>query len=196
MNLASACHRQNIGRIVRPLARSRALAHQRHNSKIGKPLSTSEIEELLSKPTWSVRSLTDHDQHTPPAEVISEKQLHHLLRLSALPLPESPEQQASMIETLQSQLHFVRAIQSVDTTGVEPLSAIKDETNEARSANEFTLESLKDELDKEELVGFARRIRRKAGSVVGSGSEEASIDVMKLAPNKIGRYVIVNTKKS
>ena len=99
-----------------------------------------------------------------------------------------------MIETLQAQLHFVRAIQSVDTTGVEPLSAIRDETDEARRDNEFTLESLKDELDKEEVVGFARRIRKKTGLAIEQAEE--SVDVLKLAPNKIGRYIIVNTKKS
>ena len=99
-----------------------------------------------------------------------------------------------MIETLQSQLHFVRAIQNVDTTGIEPLSAIRDETEEARRDSEYTLESLKHELDKEEVVGFARRLRKKAGMV--SKRAEESVDILKLAPNKIGRYVVVNTKKS
>ena len=35
-----------------------------------------------------------------------------------------------MISELQSQLQFVRAIQEVDTDGVEPLVALRDETEE------------------------------------------------------------------
>ena len=101
-----------------------------------------------------------------------------------------------MIETLQAQLHFVRAIQSVDTTGVKPLCAIRDESREGRKASEHTLESMQEELEKEEVVGFARRIRRKADVPLEETIEADSVDPLKLAPETRGRYVVVNTKKS
>src|SRR4030081_3089495 len=81
-----------------------------------------DIAAVLSKPSWSVRSLLP-DPFVPPAEEITPKQLHHLLRLSALPQPKSPEEEAEMLKTLHSQLHFVRDIQSVITDGVEPLQS-------------------------------------------------------------------------
>jgi aspartyl/glutamyl-tRNA(Asn/Gln) amidotransferase C subunit len=169
------------------------LQQNRHHSSIGKPLSANEIEALLSKPTWSVKALQERDSDSHSLENITQKQLHHLLRLSALPLPESPEQETKMIETLQAQLHFVQAIQKVNTTGIEPLSALRDETENARRENEFTIESLREEFEKEEVVGFAKRIKRKDTSQTIVGE---TVDALKSAPKKLGRYIVVNTKKS
>ena len=98
-----------------------------------------------------------------------------------------------MIQTLESQLHFVQAVQSVDTTGVEPLRSIRDETEAAEKESEINLESVKDILDKEEIVGVARRIQRKAGAVVNTQGAE-DWDVLAQAPKKIGRYIVVKTK--
>lgn len=152
-----------------------------------------DIESLLSKPSWSVKSLHDNQQSDKPTETISQGQLHHLLRLSALPLPKSRDEETEMIRTLESQLHFVQAIQSVNTTGVEPLVSIRDETEQARAENEITVESLQDELDQEEVVGMARRIRRKPSTIVRNAE---ACDVLGQAPKKVGRYVVVKTKKS
>lgn len=63
-------------------------------------LHPDELEELLAKPTWSVESLLPPKTRAPDAPEISSKQLHHLLRLSALPLPETPEQEKKMLDTL------------------------------------------------------------------------------------------------
>ena len=167
---------------------------RRYKSTPGKPLSANEVKNLLSTPTWSVSSLIEQQPDDTPAETITQKQLHHLLRLSALPLPETPQEEAKMIETLQSQLHFVRAVRNVDTTGIEPLYVIRDETEEGMQAMRFGLEDLKEELDKEEIVGFARRIRKKPETAIAQEGE--TVDILKLAPNKIGRYVVVNTKKT
>ncbi|KAI4154980.1 MAG: hypothetical protein LQ340_001306 [Diploschistes diacapsis] len=117
-----------------------------------------------------------------------------------------------MISELQDQLQFVRAVQSVDTEGVEPLRAVRDETEAGRRESEVTLETLKGELEKEEVVGFARRIRRKkavGGEKKGKGgnvedgekgAEEGRTtqgwELLKQAPEKRGRYVVVNTAKS
>ena len=105
-----------------------------------------------------------------------------------------------MIADLQDQLHFVRAVQSVDTKGVEPLSAIRDETEEARMESKITVESLNEEFEKEEVVGFSRRIKRKKGVDEKRRKEEEKGEVgngfslLKQAPKKSGRFVVVNTK--
>ena len=149
---------------------------------------------MLSKPSWSVKSLQKSQAKAAAGAKVTQEQLHHLLRLSALPLPKTAEEEAKMIETLESQLHFVQAVQSVDTTGVEPLRAIRDETKRAEQENEINLDSLKEALDKEETVGFARRIQRKKAAVTVSNEAE-NWDILEQAPNKVGRYVALKTSK-
>ena len=99
-----------------------------------------------------------------------------------------------MIKTLESQLHFVRAIQSVDTAGVQPLQSIRDETKEAVKENEITLESLQGELDKEEVIGRSRRIRRRKDLVITRQNNE-NFDPLAQVSKKIGRYIVVETSK-
>ena len=100
-----------------------------------------------------------------------------------------------MIRTLESQLHFVRAIQRVDTDGVRPLQSIRDETAEAEQENEITLESLKDAFAKEETVpGRTRRIRRRKDVPVDTKGVE-DWDALAQAPKKVGRYFVVETGK-
>ncbi|KAK8078152.1 hypothetical protein PG996_004322 [Apiospora saccharicola] len=123
-----------------PLAQRR----QNHtNSQSANNNSNPDIRSLLSNPTWSVRSLLP--QHstgssTAPADTttkdneITSKTLHHLLRLSALPPPATPEEEDALLTTLRTQLHFVRSIQGVDTAGVAPLAAIRDETARGRGS--------------------------------------------------------------
>ncbi|KAI1612792.1 hypothetical protein EDD37DRAFT_320070 [Exophiala viscosa] len=117
------------------------------------------IASLLEKPTWSVASLM------PPADLdkseITREKLHHLLRLSALPPPANEAEESEMMETLAQQIHFVKEIQKVDTTGVEPLVAIRDETVEAQQESQFTKESLAHFLALEERRGKSGRIRRR-----------------------------------
>ena len=149
---------------------------------------------MLDKPSWSVKSLLDTDRQVKPGEPITQKQLHHLLRLSALPLPTSDEEEAKMIQTLESSLHFVRAIQDVDTMGVKPLQGIRDETEAAEKENEINLESMKAALDKEEVVGPSRRIKRRNGiSIDTEGVEDW--DPLSRASKTAGRYIVVETGK-
>jgi len=118
------------------------------------------IAALLEKPTWSVKSLLPNadSQSTP---TVTPKQLHHLLRLSALPQPKDAQEEAEMLKTLESQIHFVREIQKVDTTGVEPLRAIRDETAEGIEEQTIRLADLQEYLDAEEVVGRNGRIKRR-----------------------------------
>lgn len=70
-----------------------------------------------------------------------------------------------MMDTLAAQLHFVKEMQKVDTTGIEPLRAIRDETRTSQKEQEITMDTLKDALAQEEVVGkFYKRIRRKAAT--------------------------------
>ncbi|MCJ1416616.1 hypothetical protein MMC32_002954 [Xylographa parallela] len=146
------------------------------------------------QPSWSVKSLLDSKISSETDPVITQKQLHHLLRLSALPLPKTTDEESKMIKTLESQLHFVRAIQSVDTAGLQPLESIRDETELAAKENEVTVESLQVHLDKEEVVGRSRRIKRRKDLATGK-QEETDFDPLAQASKTIGRYIVVETSK-
>ncbi len=101
-----------------------------------------------------------------------------------------------MIADLQSQLKFVQAIQSVDTTGVEPLQSIRDETKEAKLENEITLATLQAEFDKEEVVGMRGRIRRREDVPDLERVEEVKDwDPLEQASKKVGRFFVVDTAK-
>ncbi|CAD6586979.1 MAG: hypothetical protein ASARMPREDX12_002561 [Alectoria sarmentosa] len=162
---------------------------------------SEDLETLLAKPSWSVKSLfTSSDPVSSPTPQITQRQLHHLLRLSALPLPTSLAEESRMKADLQSQLQFVRAIQEVDTEGVEPLVALRDETEEAEKEGTIGLEEMRGELEKEEVVGMRGRIvRRKVKEVRGEGNgakeEGGNLDLLAQAPRRLGRYVVVDTAK-
>ncbi|KIW63187.1 aspartyl/glutamyl-tRNA(Asn/Gln) amidotransferase, C subunit [Phialophora macrospora] len=144
-----------------------------------------DIESLLETPTWSVASLLPpapsrreepggSDSHpwrrsTPAYEAeteneISRDKLHHLLKLSALPLPKSEAEENEMLHDLRDQVHFVKEIQKVDTTGVQPLVAIRDETSEHRREQTITREKLAEYLALEEKKGKNGTIRRRKDS--------------------------------
>lgn len=124
---------------------------------------------------------------------VTTKQLHHLLRLSALPPPKDEQEEQKMLSTLSSQLHFVKDIQNVDTSGVEPLRSLRDETVEGEKESELGLEAMKDALAKEEIRGkHHKRIRRKRAPVE---NVEGEWDVMGSATQKVGRYFVVEGGK-
>jgi Asp-tRNA(Asn)/Glu-tRNA(Gln) amidotransferase C subunit len=127
---------------------------------------SKRIESALATPTWSVRSLLPPAEGKAAADIstaeeITRDKLHHLLNLSALPLPKTPAEEQSLLDTLRAQIHFVREIQKVDTSGVEPLRAIRDETAEHIEETTVTLDDLREVFEQEEVVGRNGRIRRK-----------------------------------
>ncbi|KAL1792342.1 hypothetical protein ACET3X_008849 [Alternaria dauci] len=153
-----------------------------------------ELEQLLAEPTWSVESLLPPTKRAPDAPQITSQQLHHLLRLSALPPPETPEQEQKMLDTLAAQLHFVGKIQEVDTTGVKPLRAIRDESKAAEEEQTITLETLKDALGKEKVVGqHHKRLQRDATPVDARDVEDW--DVLGSAERKSGKYFVVESER-
>ncbi|KAL8679494.1 MAG: hypothetical protein Q9186_004217 [Xanthomendoza sp. 1 TL-2023] len=149
---------------------------------------------LPNHPTWSLQDLLE-TQHTESDPQVSEKELHHLLRLSALPLPKDGSDQQRMQKDLESQLKFVKAIQDVEIPdSVKPLQSIREETEEGMKEVEITVESLADDFAKEEVVGIRGRIRRK-DDAEATQVEEEKWHPLKLAPRTVGRYVAVNTAK-
>ncbi|KAI2471789.1 hypothetical protein F4781DRAFT_77292 [Annulohypoxylon bovei var. microspora] len=169
------------------------------------PHTPQDLETILSKPSWSVRSLlpSSASNSTASSPTITPQTLQHLLRLSALPPPKSAEEEAKMLSTLESQLQFVRAVRAVDTTGVEPLRAIRDETAEGMREQTIGLGQLKEALAKEDIVGHARRPRRRrtdnsarARGRTGEESADPSVeswDVLGGASKTAGRYFVVKT---
>lgn len=160
-----------------------------------------DIKALLATPTWSVRSLLP-DPEAPPApdDEITPKKLHHLLRLSALPLPKSKEEEDAMLATLHSQLHFVRDIQKVNTDGVRPLQSIRDETPEGMEEITIDMESLKEAFAKEEIKGRNKRPRRKRAEarlerVPGVEDWDPLSTAKEIVERGGGRYFIVRSGK-
>ena len=100
-----------------------------------------------------------------------------------------------MLKTLETQLRFVREIQKVDTTDVEPLVSIRDETPEAVEDNTITLADLQYELDAEEKVGKNRRIRRVPRADPLADKAERW-NLFGMAEGKmVGRYFVVRKEK-
>lgn len=98
-----------------------------------------------------------------------------------------------MLKTLSSQLHFVKEIQKVDTTDVEPLQSLRDETAEGEQNAELGLEALKEALAAEDVRGkFHPRIRRRRDRVEVSKDEW---NVLGTAGKKTGRYFVVEGGK-
>jgi len=116
---------------------------RRSSTSIPKAIS---IPEFLRVPTWSVSSLVPPEaaDASPSSSSssssasasadspITREKLHHLLRLSALPPPATPEAEKELLASLHAHLHFVRAVQAVDTKGVAPLARVEDEVERPR----------------------------------------------------------------
>lgn len=164
--------------------------HPRRNAGV----HPDELEQLLAEPTWSVESLLPPKTRAPDAPQITSQQLHHLLRLSALPPPETSEQEKKMLDTLAAQLHFVGKIQEVDTTGVKPLRAIRDETAAAEKEQTITLETLKDALSKEKVIG-RHHMRIQRDTAPANAKDVEDWDVLGSAERRSGKYFVVESER-
>lgn len=211
-----------------PRIAPRACHSFRHQHTSSPPSPTpardkTDVHAILAKPTWSVRSLLPSSSSEPTTTpTITKEQLHHLLRLSALTLTPTPEPRASsadsstnnnqtqiqqqqeeeeqqMIRDLQAQLHFVRAIQSVETRGVEPLRSIRDDTADGRREVTIGLEQLRDVLAQEDTVGHRRRPRRRRyhaadTAVTETSGADGAWDVLGEASRTARGYFVVRSK--
>ncbi|KAI9658433.1 MAG: hypothetical protein M1829_006788 [Trizodia sp. TS-e1964] len=165
-------------------------AFQRKSSSIG----VSEESTILSKPSWSVKSLIPTASQLEDSPRVSSKELHHLLRLSALNPPKTEDEEEKMITTLSAQLHFVRQIQSVNTDGIDPLTSIRDETIESEKENAITFESLKGAFAKEETKGKRKRIQKRKDLPIEAKPDE-DWDVLEQSSRSLGRFFVVNCEK-
>ncbi|KAK5101777.1 hypothetical protein LTS08_004236 [Lithohypha guttulata] len=155
-----------------------------------------EIEAMLAQPSWSVRSLLPPESSTTDPRV-SREQLHHLLKLSALPRPKSKAEETKMLQTLDSQIHFVKEMQKIDTTNVEPLIAIRDETAEHVDEQKITLETLRPYLEQEEKVGTNGTVRRRKPTkmIASSGWDPFELGDGKETRKK-GKFFFVRKEKA
>lgn len=196
-------------RFRNPLLDVRRL-HSVSKPRVSEPLDPADIERLLSQPCWSVESLlpqgsnwiNEKDLKTSSVKsdpTISLQKLHHLLRLCALPLPSSPQQEQEMLADLNAQLHFVRRIQEVDTSRIRPLQSLRDETKAAETEQEVNSANLKDAFDNEVIVGkWHPRLRRKPPKEILYDREkmkksEPKWDVLDQAPQRVGRFFGVDS---
>ena len=155
---------------------------------------SARIATMLENPTWSVRSLLP-EANSSATPTITSNQLHHLLRLSALPPPKNEQEETKMLKTLESQIHFVREIQKVDTTGVDPLRAIRDETAEGAEEQTIRMADLQEYLDAEEVVGRNRRIKRRPrDDPEARAAEDWNVFAMSEG-KKMGKYFFVRKEK-
>jgi Asp-tRNA(Asn)/Glu-tRNA(Gln) amidotransferase C subunit len=183
-----------VRNLRRPAASFHTTSRVTQTNATSKQINASDLESIFAEPTWSVESLLPPKTESLDALKITSKQLHHLLRLSALPLPKTPEDEKKMLDTLSAQLHFVGKIQNVDTSGVNPLRAIRDETAAAEEEQTITLDTLKDALAKEKIIGkHHKRIQRDATPVDAKGVEDW--DVLGSAERKVGKYFVVESER-
>lgn len=96
-----------------------------------------------------------------------------------------------LLNTLSSQLHFVQAIQHVDTTGVEPMRSVRDETSEGLKAQTIGLQELQDALGNEDIMGHARRPRRRRAPKMEPGIEDWN--VLANASETVGPFFVVRS---
>ncbi|RKF82900.1 putative duf726 domain-containing protein [Golovinomyces cichoracearum] len=118
------------------------------------------IDKFLNQPTWSTNEILQ-DKDDSSETLITDQEIQRLLRLSALPTSVDPQQLELIRRDLQSQLKFVRHVQSVDTEGVEPLVCVRNETTEGIRDSTVTLDDLLPALSKEYQKGKCLRPRRR-----------------------------------
>lgn len=99
-----------------------------------------------------------------------------------------------MLETLESQIHFVKQVQSVDATDVAPLQCIRDESPEAVEEQTIGLDRLKRPMSKERVFGRRNRIQRVETEKNDRPDGDAwDGNALGHASKTKGRYFIVDT---
>ncbi|TQS37805.1 hypothetical protein Golomagni_01709 [Golovinomyces magnicellulatus] len=125
-----------------------------------KCLAEDPIDKFLNQPSWSTSEiLQDKDDSSQTS--ITDQEIKRLLRLSALPTSIDTQQLELIRRDLQSQLKFVRHVQSIDTDGVEPLVCLRNETTEGLRDLTVTLDDLLPALSMEYQKGKCLRPRRR-----------------------------------
>jgi Asp-tRNA(Asn)/Glu-tRNA(Gln) amidotransferase C subunit len=119
--------------------------------------------------------------------------------LSALPQPVDKAEETSMLRTLEAQIHFVKSIQNVDTKGILPLRAVRDESREAIKEATISLETLKEALAKEEVVGRRKKIQRQTTRIEDADASHVESDqwdgnALASATKTAGKFFVVQSR--
>ena len=99
-----------------------------------------------------------------------------------------------MVETLQSQLQFVRDVQSVDTSGVEPLRSVRDETEDGINEQKVGLAELQTSLLKEKVIGHTRRPRR--AEQMATTPDVGFWEPLTSASRRAGSFFVVHSRRN
>lgn len=166
--------------------------------------SSTAITSFLASPSWSVREklLASREPNSCTTK-IKPPQLHHLLRLAALPAPRNTEHEHTLLKDLQRQLQFVEAIQDIDTTGVAPLICVRDETAQSQKEQKVGLQDpdIQRALAREMPAGRRGRIRtrpipRPASKETRTDELDNAVSVLQQAEERFGRFVVVDTRRT
>lgn len=103
-----------------------------------------------------------------------------------------------MLRTLEAQIHFVKSIQDVDTKDASPLRAIRDESREAIKESTISLETLKEALAKEQVVGRRRKIQRQTTTIEDGKASHVESDqwdgnALGSATKTAGKFFVVQS---
>jgi hypothetical protein len=107
-------------------------------------------------------------------------------------------EETSMLRTLEAQIHFVKSIQDVDTKDIPPLRAIRDESREAIKESTISLETLKEALAKEQVVGRRKKIQRQTTTTAPVDASHVESDqwdgnALGSATTTAGKYFVVQS---
>lgn len=97
-----------------------------------------------------------------------------------------------MLKTLESQIHFVKEIQRIDTAGIPPLRSIRDESAEAVQEASIGLDNLKEAFGKERKVGRSKKIERAHPEKNIPPDDAWDGNALNTASKRIGKYFIVD----
>lgn len=132
---------------------------------------------------WSVQTLVGRGNELERGQSVSTGRLHHLLRLSGLPLPRDGEEEARMKLDLKQQLQFVRHVQHVDTAGVEPLASLTE-------PRQLDYEGC---LERGASLAGRKEEQRPAEQRQGDGVEDGrAADLLRLAQRREGFFYVVD----
>ena len=120
-----------------------------------------DLDKVVGSPGWRI------DDLLPPKRTSSESTaddsitpatLRHLLHLSGLPPPQTPQEESNLLSALHDQVHFVRRVQSVQTENIDPLVRIGHESDpEIDPAAVLSYQECVDESELEEIPGLEWR---------------------------------------
>ena len=117
-----------------------------------------DLNEFLGSPGWNLDDLLPANRSNSSLDVTDEsitpETLRHLLRLSGLPPPKSPQEESNLLSALHDQLHFVRHVQSVPTDDVKPLIRVGHEPHQEEEIGVLSYQECLEESRSENIPGL------------------------------------------